>query len=158
MCQLTYVCSLWTRDIVHKNVSRICCAYYIYLDPAKDVFFSGEGNFQAKLKKPTQQTVLVSIFVTSALFFVTSASFWRHVFYREFAACFCVMFSGETEKKTSFQGPGIYIGVIFCKRMTILMLACISLSLTCSRGLVYYCTTSLTTMCSGHFKRIEQAD
>ena len=41
---------------------------YIYLDPAKDVFFSGEGNFQAKLKKPTQQTVLVSIFVTSALF------------------------------------------------------------------------------------------
>ena len=80
---------------------------HIYLDPAKDVFFSGEGNFQAKLKKPTQQTVLVSIFVTSALFFVTSASFWRHVFYREFAACFCVMFSGETEKKTSFQGPGI---------------------------------------------------
>ena len=55
-------------------------------------FFSGEGNFQAKLKKPTQQTVLVSIFVTSALFFVTSASFWRHVF---------------SEKKTSFQGPGI---------------------------------------------------
>ena len=74
-------------------------------------FFSGEGNFQAKLKKPTQQTVLVSIFVTSALFFVTSASFWRHVFYREFAACFCVMFSGETEKKTSFQGPGIYIHI-----------------------------------------------
>lgn len=83
--------------------------FLVYLDPAKDIlFFSGEGNFQAKLKKPTQQTVLVSIFVTSALFFVTSASFWRHVFYREFAACFCVMFSGETEKKTSFQGPGIY--------------------------------------------------
>ena len=76
--------------------------------PRKRRIFSGEGNFQAKLKKPTQQTVLVSIFVTSALFFVTSASFWRHVFYREFAACFCVMFSGETEKKTSFQGPGIY--------------------------------------------------
>ena len=75
--------------------------------PRKRRIFSGEGNFQAKLKKPTQQTVLVSIFVTSALFFVTSASFWRHVFYREFTACFCVMFSGETEKKTSFQGPGI---------------------------------------------------
>ena len=81
------------------------CRHYIYtyLDPAKDVFFSGEGNFQAKLKKPTQQTVLVSIFVTSALFFVTSASFWRHVFYREFAACFCVMFSGETEKRHRFR-------------------------------------------------------
>ena len=96
-------------DMTYKSV------LYIYLDPAKDVFFSGEGNFQAKLKKPTQQTVLVSIFVTSALFFVTSASCWRHVFYREFAACFCVMFSGETEKKTSFQGPGIYTGLLLMK-------------------------------------------
>ena len=74
------------------------CRHYIYtyLDPAKDVFFSGEGNFQAKLKKPTQQTVLVSIFVTSALFFchfcVILAScflsriccmFLRHVFWRD---------------------------------------------------------------------------
>ena len=77
---------------------------YIYM-----TYFSGEGNFQAKLKKNTQQTVLVSIFFTFALFFVSSASFWRHVFYREFAACFCVMFSGETGKKTSFQGPVVQV-------------------------------------------------
>ena len=37
--------------------------------------FSGGGNFQAKLKRTTQQTVLVSMFVTSvtsALIFVTA--------------------------------------------------------------------------------------
>ena len=64
------------------------------------VFLSGGS----KLIQKTTQAVLVSICVTYALIFVTSASFWRHVFYRELVAFFRVMFSiARREKRDRFR-------------------------------------------------------
>ena len=123
----------WWKELVPPDAMGVWCSskvkkqktlqkegnviyIYIYISrPRKRRIFPGGGNFQAKLKQPTQQAVLASVCFTYALVFVTSASsFWCRVFYREFAACLSVVFSGEAERKTSFQGPGIY--TILCMR------------------------------------------
>ena len=80
---------------------RITCSY---LDPAKDVFFSGGGNFQAKLKRTTQQAVLVLMFVASALFFCHFGVMFSIADLLHFSAS---CFLARRKKKTSFQGPGM---------------------------------------------------
>ena len=66
--------------------------------PQKTYFFLVRAIFRRSSKNPHNKQFWCRFLSLLRCFFVTSASFWRHVFYREFAACFCVMFSGETKK------------------------------------------------------------
>ena len=98
-----------------------------YLDPAKDVFFLVGAIFRRSSKNQHNKQFWCRCLSLLRCFFVTSASFGRHVFYRELAAFFCVMFSGETEKNIVSGSRYTYLhhstpflaGVLYARRLLI---------------------------------------
>lgn len=75
--------------------------------------FSGQDNLRQSLKHQRNKQIWCQFLSYFCVDFVTSVSFWRHVFCRELAAFFCFMFSGEMDKHCfmvqDYNGLYIYI-------------------------------------------------